>query len=209
MILEEVLSEYSGKLQVHRLFPWTKPYISTGFLTQSGGLVHDVWKPILKIFKTHNSKYHKYLILGLAGGTLAKLIHQVNPQAKITGVEIDPQMIYLGKRYLYLDQIPGLTIIQADAQKFVQSYHNTFDAVFVDMYYNDQMPNFVYSPKFLTRLFKIGKTIIINHLFYDDIKRNQAKLLIKSLESSANQIRLQRVLTNVLIIATPKSPRQS
>ena len=201
MLLEEVPSKYSGKLQVLKTFPWSQPYISTGYLTQSGGLVHDVWKPVIKTIKN----YQKYLILGLAGGTLAKLIINKNPQARITGVEIDPAMIYLGKKYLGLDKIPNLKIIIGDAQKNLPKS----DVIFVDMYLNDQIPDFVYTKSFLTKLAKSARLVVFNHLFYDQHKKDRTEKLIKTLESMGFEIKLHRVLTNVLITATPNIRRKN
>ncbi len=195
MVIEEQNSDFSGKIQVLKTFPWSKPYISTGFLTQSGGLVNDVWKPVIKLIKNYNN----YLILGLAGGTLAKLISKTNPKAQITGVEIDPAMIYLGKKYLDLDTVPNLKIIIGDAQKNIVKS----DVIFIDLYINDTVPDFVYSKKFLSKL--KCKLLIINHLFYDDSKKTNAQVLIKLLESCANHIEIRRVLTNLIIIATPKT----
>lgn len=201
MVLEEIVSQYSGKLRVIKSL-FGDPYISTGYLTQSGGLVHDVWQPVTKLI-THHSSLHKFLILGLAGGTLAKLISKANPKASITGVEIDPAMVYLGKKYLGLDKINNLKIIIKDANDYLLKTKDYFDVIFVDLYLNDQVPDFVYSKKFLQKL--RAKIIIINHLFYDEDKKQQAHKLIDQCQMLNYQITLRRVLTNVLIIATPKS----
>jgi len=199
--LETVDSKYSRSFRVVKSL--SDVYISTGILTQSGGLVRDVWLPIIKILKTHNSSLKNILILGLAGGTLAKMLNKINPRAQITGVEIDPAMIYLGKKYLGLDTIPNLKIIIGDARnKIIKS-----DVIFVDLYLGDQVPNFVYTKSFLSKLTQSAELIIINHLFYDQIKKQNAEKLIKSLEKLSCEIKLHRVLTNVLIIATPKNLR--
>ena len=191
-VISEFKSRYSGKIQVKQ--DGTNRYVSVGNLTQSWGLVRDIWQPIIKKF---GKKDKSWLILGLAAGTVAKLIPQ---PAKITGVEIDPVMLEIGRKYFDLDKIPNLKILNIDAKDYLLKTKDKFDFVLVDLYLGDQCPRFVYSKRFLEKLKKVGKLVIINHLVYDDTKRRSAEKLIKLLSPRFKNIRLQRILTNVLII---------
>lgn len=196
-ILEEVDSKYSGKIKVVSTIGYK--YIATGILTQSGGLVRDVWEPVLKKFGKKDSTW---LILGLAGGTIAGLISkQFNPK-KIVGVEIDPVMIKLGKKYLDLDKIPNLEIVIKDAKDYLLTTKDKYDFILVDMYLGDQLPGFVYSPKFLKRLKLLSGYAIFNHLFYDDPKRQKAEDLVEHLKKIFPAVHLVRKLTNLLIICS-------
>jgi spermidine synthase len=189
MIVEEFRSKYSGKLFVKKIWDWGwKYHVSTGLLTQSGGIINDLWKPVIKNLKL---EIKNCLILGLATGTLAKMLKRAN----ITGYEIDPVMIAVGKKYFGLDKISNLKIINQDAQDF----RGNFDVIFVDLYLGDKPPSFLYSHKYLKKLKERGKVVIINHLFYDQGKKNKAEKLIKKLERYFSQIELKRVLTNVII----------
>ena len=170
-------------------------YVATGYWTQSGGIIKDVWRPVFKKFKPQKNK--SWLILGLATGTVARLIPQ---PARIIGVEIDPSMIYLGKRYFDLDKIPNLEIIITDARKFKSQYK--YDYVLVDMYLGDQLPKFVYSRNYLDQLGKLGQLVIINHLFYTSEQKQNAKKIIKILEKKFSKVELIRSLTNLLIICS-------
>lgn len=136
------------------------------------------------------------LILGLATGTLAKLINKKFKNAKLTGMEIDPAMIAIGKKYFDLDKIPNLKIVNKDAKNFV----GNFDVIFVDLYLGDKPPEFLYTDVFLKKLAKSGKTVVINHLFYDKDKKARAEYLIGKMSRYFKDIGLQRVLTNVIII---------
>jgi spermidine synthase len=201
-ITEEVDSKYSGRLKV--ISAWGYKYIATGTLTQSGGLVNDVWKPVLKKIKNRNTKIKKVLILGLAGGTIAGIMSDIFHPEIITGVEIDPVMIDLGKKYLKLDKIPNLEIIIDDANSFILHLplHLHFDCILVDMYIGDRLPDFVYDEKFLKKLGRLGKLVIFNHLFYDAIKRKQAGQLVERLKHIFPDVQLVRKLTNLLIICS-------
>ncbi len=191
-VISEFNSKYSGQILVKQ--DWTHKYVTTGNLTQSGGLVRDVWQPVIKKFARKNKSW---LILGLATGTVARLIPQ---PAQMLGIEIDPVMIEIGKKYFDLDNIPNLKILKLDAKDYLLKTKDKFDFILVDLYLGDQLSSFLYSPKYLKKLRKAGKTVIINHLFYDDDKRKKAQELINKLKVIFQDIRLHRILTNLMII---------
>jgi spermidine synthase len=125
---------------------------------------------------------------------------------KIIGVEIDPIMIDLGRRHFALAQIPNLEIINGNAKNIINNLTiKQFDIVLVDLYLGDQLPNFVYSNNFLGQLSKLGKLVIINHLFYDPVKKAQAHDLVKKLESFFSHIEIIRSLTNILLLCSQKT----
>lgn len=187
-VLEKFDSKYSGEVKVMQA--WGYKYVATGFWTQSGGIIKELWQPVFKKVKFEKNK--TWSILGLSTGTVAKLLPS---PAKIFGVEIDPIMIEIGKKYFDLNKIPNLEIICADAQK----YHPPADITLVDLYYGDQMPSFVYSDKFLKYLKNL---VIINHLYYTPDQKQNAEKLVKKLEKIFTQVELLRSLTNLLIICS-------
>lgn len=61
---------------------------------------------------------HSALIIGLAGGTVSGLYSEVYGPIPITGVELDPQIIEVGRRYFDLER-PNLTPIAADGRRWL------------------------------------------------------------------------------------------
>ena len=59
-------------------------------------------------------------ILGNAGGTTARAFGVYYPAARIDGVEIDPAVSAVGRRYFGLDDNPRLTVVTADARPFLR-----------------------------------------------------------------------------------------
>lgn len=189
--MEEVKSKYSGKLTVTD--GYGTRYVSTGIWTQSGGVIKDVWEPILKKV---GKKQKSWLVLGLATGTVAQMIAKKYQPSKIVGVEIDPEMIRIGKKYFDLDKIPNLEIVNIDAAKYKNREQSDF--VLVDVYQGDVLPKFVYSEKFLNN--RLGNIVVFNHLFYTPDHKKKAEELIDKLREKYPKIELVRVLTNVMII---------
>jgi precorrin-6B methylase 2 len=62
------------------------------------------------------------LLLGLGGGTIATLLARRCPDARITGIELDPTVIVTARLEFGLDALPQLTIIEADAFAWIEAH---------------------------------------------------------------------------------------
>src|SRR6266404_2861642 len=91
-ILEETTSKYNGKVTVVRDFTWGT-YIKVNGLTQSGGILANIWKSTLRQISNDKFPISNVLILGLGGGSVAKIVHKNYPKTKITGVDIDKRWL--------------------------------------------------------------------------------------------------------------------
>lgn len=180
-VLEERKSKFNGEIKVVRNLAFGT-YLQAGGITQSGGVVKDIWKSTLKEIKKKNKDIKNCLILGLGGGTLAKLIKEECPKAKITGVDIDPVMVKLGKKYLGLEKVK---VEIADAYNWVvKNKKKDFDLVFMDIYQGKEFPRKFEEEKFLKLLIRLlsdNGLIIFNRLYYGE-KRKEAVKFGKKLE---------------------------
>ena len=96
--------------------------------------------------KTLNS----ILVLGVAGGSVIKtLVNEIEFKGEIIGVEIDSDIISLANKYFKLDEIPNLTILIEDANKFVQKSNKTFDLIIIDIFQDNSMPVFLFETAFI------------------------------------------------------------
>ena len=188
-VLEEASSPINGKITVLKSFGFGT-YIQVGDLTQSGGIVYDVWRASLgKVRKIKHDVQHS-LILGLGGGTNAQVIREFWPSAQVTGVDIDQVMVEMGKKYLGLKDVK--TVIQdafdftADAGKDA----NKYDLVLVDTYLGDNYPEKFESDKFLGLIKKLINTdgiVVFNRLYYGE-KRPQAMRFGTKLEKYFSKV---------------------
>ncbi len=78
-------------------------------------------------------------VIGLAGGTIAHDFQLQLPNVRVTGVELDPDVIALGRKYFTLDD-PNLTVVNADGRVFLRATHARFDAIAVDVFRQPHIP---------------------------------------------------------------------
>ncbi|WP_447637009.1 spermidine synthase [Flavobacterium microcysteis] len=89
------------------------------------------------------------LILGVAGGSVIKtLSEEIGFKGKITGVEIDPEVLQIANSYFGLDKIPNLEIIIDDASKYVLKDKNRYGLIIVDIFQDTTMPDFLFEGSF-------------------------------------------------------------
>jgi spermidine synthase len=200
-VIEKTYSKINGEIIISEFFGQRR-IICCGLL-QSGGLVHSIWLKALKKVREKNLPTKKILILGFGGGTAAKIASKFWPAAQITGIEIDPIIIKLAKKYFHVDQIPNLKILQTDAIDYIVN-NQQFNLILVDTYLGDQLPLHSESPNFLNALKKTlsqNGIIIFNRLFWGEHKE-KAKKFTQNLEKIFPQIELIRTPSNLLILAS-------
>ncbi|HDN79329.1 MAG TPA: spermine synthase [Chloroflexi bacterium] len=78
-------------------------------------------------------------LIGLAGGTVAKLYTRIYGPIAIDGVELDPAIIEAGRRYLAMNE-PNLRAIADDGRHFLSNSSETYDVIAVDAYRPPYIP---------------------------------------------------------------------
>ena len=124
------------------------------------------------------------LVLGVAGGSVIKtLTEEIDYNNKITGVEIDAEIIKLSNKYFGLDKIQNLEIIIDDAFEFVLKTKEKYDLIIIDIFQDTTMPNFLFENFFIDRLdfllnskgFILFNTMVLTS---ENFKRNETYKLI-------------------------------
>ncbi|GEL11730.1 Spermine/spermidine synthase [Flavobacterium glycines] len=124
-------------------------------------------------------KMESVLVLGVAGGSVIKtLIDDIGFSGKITGVEIDSEIVEIANRYFKLDKIPQLEIVIDDAFEFVLKTKDKYDLIIIDIFQDTKMPNFLFETFFIDRicfLLKSKGSILFNTMILNeaDNLRNQ------------------------------------
>ena len=79
------------------------------------------------------------LIVGLAGGTVARQLLESWPQAHVDGVEIDGAVVKVGELYFDNDD-PRISSYIMDGRVFLQATQNKYSVILVDAYRQPYIP---------------------------------------------------------------------
>ncbi len=138
-------------------------------------------------------KFDSVLILGVAGGSVIKtLVEEINYKGKITGIEIDRNIISIANKYFELDKIPNLEIIIEDAFEFVLRTKETYDLIIIDIFQDTTMPNFLFQDFFINhinKLLKVNGFILFNTMVLSE-KDNERNTEYKSKFNENYSLRL-------------------
>ena len=80
------------------------------------------------------------LLIGLAGGTVARQLTAAYGPIPIVGVEIDPQINEVAREYFALDELENIDVIVADGRYALTTSDATFDLIGVDAYRQPYIP---------------------------------------------------------------------
>jgi spermidine synthase len=90
----------------------------------------------------------RVLILGLGGGSAARVVRALARRARITGVEIDAGVVRAARRWFDLDGL-GVEVVKGDARLYLERTRRRFDVILDDVFVGnrrnlrkpDWMPN--------------------------------------------------------------------
>lgn len=148
-------------------------------LIESGSIMSQIWQTGLKKLLPSDFVPQSVLLLGLAGGSNATLISRRYPEARITGVDIDPVMIEIGQKYFGLKKIKNLSLVIADAFTFVHHLppETQYDLVLLDCFIGQQIPSRMEDLDFLHRLRTHSRFLLINHLWWHEHRSASQRFL--------------------------------
>jgi spermidine synthase len=88
------------------------------------------------------------LVIGNAGGTTARALTAAYPGVQVDGVELDPALTDLGRRYMGMNDIPGLRVITADGRTYLSTTDTRYDLIVVDAYRQAYIPFYLVTKEF-------------------------------------------------------------
>ena len=95
---------------------------------------HCVWDAIAApILWLPEARRRRILILGLGGGSIARLARALAPRAEILGIELDAEVVRLARKHLELDAL-GIDVEIADAFEWIQKARGTYDVILEDVF---------------------------------------------------------------------------
>ena len=124
-----------------------------------GVAIHSLWRPgsvltggewdvALAMPPLLGRPLERVAILGNAAGTTARALGVYYPKTYVDGVELDPAVSRVGRRYFGMGENHRLTVHDADARPFLRSTDQLFDLIVVDAYRQPYVPFYLATREF-------------------------------------------------------------
>lgn len=96
-------------------------------------------------------KLHRIGIIGLAAGTIAHQFTRVYGPVPIDGVEIDPAIVNVGRKYFGMNE-PNLHVYEQDGRTFLETTTARYDLVAIDAFQQPYIPFQLTTREFFTTI---------------------------------------------------------
>jgi len=111
-------------------------------------LTGDVWDGHLVLpFAGRSRAPARVAILGNAAGTTSRAYERFFPRTRVDGVEIDPELSEIGRRYFDMNN-PRLRLFHEDARPFLRRIDARYDVISVDAYRQPYIPFYLTTREF-------------------------------------------------------------
>jgi spermidine synthase len=142
------------------------------------------------------------LVVGSAAGTEVEELKGLSSSLHVTGVEIDPMAVEMGKKYFSLETDNRTEIVIDDARRFLLRTDEKFDLVVIDTFRGLSMPYHLSTKEYLETLkgrMEPGGVVIVNLISAPEGEKSAVFRFIHSTFSS--------VFKNVVALPTKDDPK--
>jgi spermidine synthase len=91
----------------------------------------------------------RIMIVGLGGGTLPSFLRKHYPHATIDAVDIDPDVVYVAKKFFGFREDDQMHAFVGDGREFVERFRQPYDVIFLDAFSSDSVPPHLTTQEFL------------------------------------------------------------
>jgi len=186
--VEQVSSKHNPKLVV--AIQDGKYVLNANNANYSFGSLHRVFQKTFNKLNLLDKNINSVLLLGAGAGSVSSIIYdELKLTPKIDAVEIDEEVVKLGKKYFHLEQYEKLTIHVEDAIHYVKDTKLIYDLIVVDLFEGINVPQKFCNEAFfllLQRILRENGRLIFNFVAYNHETKERAKRIKKSLQHTFN-----------------------
>ena len=88
------------------------------------------------------------LIIGNAGGTMARALVHEYPGVQVDGIEPDPAVSDIARQVMAMSSVAGLHVIEGDGRAFLETTSTRYDLVIIDAYHQAYVPFWLVTQEF-------------------------------------------------------------
>lgn len=124
------------------------------------------------------------LIVGLAGGTIARQFLEAFPQAEVVGVEIDGAVVEVGERWLDNGD-PRIHPVVLDGRLYLQHTDRKFDVILMDAYRQPYIPFHLVTVEFFELVdqhLEDGGVLAVNVASIRGVSRTLAEMIYRTMK---------------------------
>lgn len=186
--------------------------LDTKNINYSYGKLQEILHIGLNVIGKKNIKTcNNILVLGLGTGSVVEtLVKDFDFKKDIIGIEKDPLIIDLTHQYYEIQHFSNLTIHQKDTFEFVLETKIKYDLIIIDIFLDNQMPQFLFESFFQSRLLEIlntNKYILFNTFIFDQKNKERNKQYQNYFENKRCEVNVINFPkdNNEMLIITKKS----
>ena len=177
--------------------------LNAASVNYSFGSLHRVFEDAFALLRIEDRRVSRALILGFGAGSVADILRRLfEGRCRITGVEIDPEVIDIHRAWFAAEPSPDLEVHCADAAAFVRTSRDCFDLVVVDVFVDDRVPDSVQTPEFLRAtagLLAPGGLLVFNRIAHTDAAREESRRFATVFRETLGAARELEVRTNLVL----------
>ena len=204
--IKKIRSPLNGTLEV-----W---YISGRYqldaenVNYSYGSLHRVFRYVFKESGLAERRPENLLLLGVgAGSVLSILRDELRLTTRVTGIEHDPLVIEIARKYFSLDRFSGFEVLCEDAFDYVTGSEKKFDVLVVDLFNDENVPEKFQSGLFINkclRLLSDNGMLIYNFIVKNKKQQKQFEQLSSLFSPFRGNLHILEIFgTNKVLVFKP------
>ncbi|HTX87804.1 MAG TPA: fused MFS/spermidine synthase [Bacteroidales bacterium] len=189
-----------------------KYQLDAGNSNYSFGSLHRLFQRVFRETRLAESRPARMLLLGLGAGSVVSILRdELRLTTHVTGIDHDPQIIDLARKYFGIDRYSGLDILCRDAFEYVSATDQQFDVIVVDLFRDQEVPAKFRTGIFLEQCIRIlsdNGLLIFNHIVMNKNQQQQFDHLTSLFRSLTGRLNILEIFgTNkVLVLKYMKDP---